>query len=70
MLYKDMDMTKGLLTVKEVAGLLRVDRNTVYRWLHNGKLSKISLFGGHVRIRKSEIDSIIGESNAERCQDD
>jgi len=43
-----------LLTVKEVAGLLRVCENTVYNWIHSGKLRAFKV-GRDWRIPKEAI---------------
>lgn len=51
-------MTNDLLTPKEVAILLRVDRNTIYRWLRQGKLRKIILPGGQIRIKRKDINEL------------
>lgn len=47
-----------LLTLKEVADILRVDPRTVERWLKNGALKGYKLGGGRTapwRIEKEEM---------------
>jgi excisionase family DNA binding protein len=57
-----------LLTVSEVADLLRVDDTTVRRWVKQGVLEAVVL--PHVnerqayRIKRETIDKLLGESNA------
>jgi len=43
-----------MLTVAEVAGLLRVSKMTVYRWLHSGEI-EASRFGSMYRIPLSAL---------------
>lgn len=50
-------MENGFLTVNEVAEMLKVDIETVYRWLKTGKLPGAKV-GGAWRIRKSDIDNM------------
>jgi excisionase family DNA binding protein len=55
-----------LLTVSEVAKLLRVDSTTVRRWIKNGILEALSL--PHVgarcayRVKRSTVDKILVQS--------
>ncbi len=46
----------GVLTVNEVAELLKVDIETVYRWLRSGQLPGAKI-GETWRVRKSDIDA-------------
>jgi DNA binding domain, excisionase family len=53
-----------LLTVSEVADILRVDDATVRRWVKQGTLEAVALphrEGGHTthRIRKSTLDTVL-----------
>lgn len=48
-----------LLTVREVATLLRVDVSTVTRWVTDGVLAAIRLPGGGIRIPRSAVDAIL-----------
>jgi excisionase family DNA binding protein len=44
------------LTIKEVRGLLGVSRQTVIRWILNGKLPAFKLGGGRLwRIRERNL---------------
>ena len=48
-----------VLTTKEVAAALRVDRNTVIRWLNEGAIRGFQLPGGDWRISRSELERIM-----------
>lgn len=52
-----------LLTVHEVAGVLRVDDTTVRRWIKNGAIEAIALPHAHervpYRIKKSTLNNIL-----------
>ncbi|MCD9624237.1 helix-turn-helix domain-containing protein [Rhabdothermincola salaria] len=53
----------SLLTVKEVAELLRVTEVTVYRQLTAGKLERIKV-GGRTLIRAKDLDALVaGEAS-------
>jgi excisionase family DNA binding protein len=47
-----------LLTVPEVAQLLRVSRGTVSRWISDGVLSSVRL-GRHRRVSRSQLDGFL-----------
>jgi len=61
-----MPNNEELLTVHEVAQILRVDDTTVRRWVKNGVLEAVSL--PHVgkrqsyRIRRSTLDALLTQS--------
>ena len=54
-----------LLTVKEVAELLKIDVTTVYKWAEQGRLSYVDLGreGGNrcLRFMESDLKEIIAE---------
>ncbi len=56
-----------LLTVGEVATILRVDATTVRRWIKNGVLDAVTL--PHVnkrcayRVRRSTVDALLNQSS-------
>jgi excisionase family DNA binding protein len=56
-----------LLTVGEVATILRVDSTTVRRWIKSGTLSAIELPHANkraaYRIRRSTIDTLLNASS-------
>ncbi len=49
------DFTEPLLTVGEVAGVMRVSNMTVYRLIKSGQLPAIRV-GKNYRIRRSDIE--------------
>ena len=54
---------ENLLTVKEVAGLLRIDESTVYKWADQRRLAFIDLGKEKgkrcLRFRQKDIDKLI-----------
>ena len=50
---------KKLYTPKQVAEILGVDRNTVYRYIRKGELSSSKTSSGQVRISEEAIDEFI-----------
>lgn len=54
-------MAERLLTVPEVAEILRVSNNSVYRWISGGDLTKVKLGGRAVRIKQADLDWFIEE---------
>lgn len=62
------EQTEELLTVQEVANILRVDETTVRRWIKDGALEAIKLpnEGKRVthRVRRSTVNSILNHGNS------
>jgi excisionase family DNA binding protein len=56
-----------LYTVKQIQGLLKVDRITIYRMLQDGRLNGIKI-GHQWRFAKTEVDRFLGISNSEEDQ--
>lgn len=56
----DRGFGEPLLTVGEVAGLMRVSNMTVYRLIKAGHLSAIRV-GKNYRIRHSDVDKYLTE---------
>jgi excisionase family DNA binding protein len=50
----------GLLTVSEVADLMRVSNMTVYRLIKSGQLKALRV-GKNYRIRESEVDRYLSD---------
>ena len=48
-----------LLTLDEVAALLKVDPRTVSRWCKDGRLAYVALPSGRVRIRRTDLDAML-----------
>ena len=53
-----METADRLLTVQEVAGIMRVSNMTVYRLIRSGEL-KAARVGRGYRIRESEVDAYL-----------
>ena len=56
----ERDFSEPLLTVGEVAQLMRVSNMTVYRLIKSGQLSAIRV-GKNYRIRAADIDRYLTE---------
>ncbi len=52
---------KELLTIDEVAGILKVSKMTLWRWCKSGRLKKIDI-GGVPRYRRSDIEKLLNDS--------
>ena len=59
-----------LLTIDEVASILRVSKQAIRRWTNDGLLSCVRLPNGHRRFRVSDIDKFIaGGSDANQAKE-
>lgn len=61
---QDLQQTTELLTVREVAHILRVHDSTVRRWIKDKNLSAIPLpsrLRSTKRVRKADIDALIAK---------
>lgn len=47
----------GLLTARQVAAVLGVNRETVLRWTRRGELPAIKLPGGAIRYREVDLEA-------------
>jgi excisionase family DNA binding protein len=56
--------SQEVFTMKEVAELLKVDLQTVKRYIKQGKLKAITLSPHVIRILRSEIDYLLGKEAA------
>ena len=56
----ERDFGEPLLTVGEVAGVMRVSNMTVYRLIKSGQLAAIRV-GKNYRIRRSDIDRYLND---------
>ena len=43
--------------------ILNIDRQTIRRWINDGKINAIKTVGGHNRIPASEIDRLLSNSS-------
>lgn len=57
MQMKRADLSKELLTIDEVAAMLKVSKMTLYRWDKEGILVKIEV-GGKRRYRRSDVEAV------------
>jgi excisionase family DNA binding protein len=48
--------TPALLTVRETAGMLRVDKSTIYRWIETGELPRVRI-AGTIRVPAAALDA-------------
>ncbi|HEX2058365.1 MAG TPA: helix-turn-helix domain-containing protein [Actinomycetota bacterium] len=64
----DRDFGDPLLTVGEVAGIMRVSNMTVYRLIKSGQLSAIRV-GKNYRIRRVDVDKYLTD-RAVRIEED
>jgi len=55
-------MTEELLTVEEVARILKVRRETIRRYIKNGYLKAVTLPGGDYRLRESGIQELLSRT--------
>lgn len=60
MIINEMDYA----TVTEAAQLLRVSVPTVWRWIDSGKLRAYRVGGRSIRIRKSDLASVVHPARA------
>jgi excisionase family DNA binding protein len=56
----EREFGEPLLTVGEVAGVMRVSNMTVYRLIKSGQLAAIRV-GKNYRIRRSDIDRYLND---------
>lgn len=55
-----MAPNEKLLTLKEVAKILRVSERSVFRYIHGGKLQAAKI--GYWRIKQSDLDKFLKAS--------
>ena len=60
------NLSKELLTIEDVADMLKVSKMTLYRWNLNDTLPKIEI-GGKRRYRRADVEAII-EQRKEKKQ--
>ena len=54
------DLEDSFLTVAEVAGMLKLNQQTVRNWIDQGSLPALRV-GRRVRIRRSDFDRLLAE---------
>ena len=55
-----------LLTMAEVSDLLKVSRNTVYRWGAEGRLQTVKTASGTVRVKRRDLEAFIAGGTAHK----
>lgn len=50
-----------LMTPEEVAGLLRVPKQTIYTWRYHAKGPRAIVVGRHLRFRRSDVEAWMDE---------
>lgn len=56
-------MNETYYTVQEVANMMKVHENTIWRWIREKKLKTFKLPSGRTRISSLELEKIVGENN-------
>ena len=59
------NLSKELLSIEEVADMLKVSKMTLYRWNLNDTLPKIEI-GGKRRYRRADVEAIIEQRNGKK----
>lgn len=54
-----------LYTITEVAQVLRVKRQTIYRWIAEGRIKTVAV-GAHIRVTREAIEAFVAQSTQER----
>ena len=57
---KEIEISQRFYTTDEVALLLKIDPETVRRYVRSGALKAVKLGGKFIRIEKADLDSFIG----------
>ncbi|MDF2420152.1 MULTISPECIES: helix-turn-helix domain-containing protein [Trueperella] len=64
-------MATELLTTRQVANLAKVSRQTVARWVADGKVAAVTLPGGQLRFAREDIEAMLTPTIAtERSADE
>jgi excisionase family DNA binding protein len=61
-----MDQVPTLLTVPEVAKILRINPETVRNWARDGRLSPVPLPSRMLRFRRSDVEALLDDSTTEQ----
>ena len=51
-------------SAKDVAKILGVNEDTIWRWIRNGALAALSLPNGRIRITQEQLDGFLADSSA------
>jgi excisionase family DNA binding protein len=59
-----MEQLPALMTIREVASALRLNRETVRRWIAEGRISAVPMPGRAVRIRREVVEQMLGVADS------
>lgn len=59
-------MEPPLLRVQEAAGLLRVSKWTIYRWIDEGRLRASKIGRGSLRVFRASVTTLVEENRLEQ----
>jgi excisionase family DNA binding protein len=59
-------MSEELLTVRDVAARLNVNRGTVVRWIRLGQLKALRLPSGTYRVPRAELERLLKQLDEDR----
>ena len=59
-----MKNTASYYTIEEVAEMLKVNPESVRRWVRSKQLPAIKLGGKYIRVEAGDLDKFIGKSKA------
>lgn len=59
-------MEEKMITTTEVAEMFGVSGQTVRRWINDGKLDAIKTPGGKLRVRASNAEKLLNQSQTDR----
>lgn len=57
-----MDKKTTYYTIEEIAEMLKVNPESVRRWVRSKKLPAIKLSGKYIRVKASDLDRFINKS--------
>ncbi len=68
-MFEALDGYPNLLTVAEVAQILRVDRSYVYRIIREGRLPALRPTPSKTRVVKSELEAFLDATRTTKASD-
>lgn len=61
-------MSNGFMSIKDVAGYLKIKEQTVYRLVQQGKIPGLKL-GGQWKVKKEHLDRMFDEILTEKLKE-
>jgi len=61
-------MSNGFMSIKDVAGYLKIKEQTVYRLVQQGKIPGLKL-GGQWKVKKAHLDRMFDEILTEKLKE-